>query len=582
MLSISYRPHQRESIDAVIAQFRAGKHLVFLDAPVGSGKSLTNLTVANESSAGGIITTPQVPLVEQYALDTSGGGKFAGLATTLKGRHNYPCPFVRSQHGGRRDATAEGAPCTFVRYWPRGRHDNAEDEEGSLEHVCTSKCVEGCPVYHALDCPYYLDRERAQKAKVTVTTLAYFLRAVARTELDGAVTWGKGWKPRRLLVVDEAHSLDDDLVSHFAVELRPSYLPGFPFKDIPEPEAGKEDTSMAFLREHIPTYLADQSETLESMSIGAGPSDVSLQDDIRKQARIVERAEHIADVISRGNVRWVHSFDETKDQRGERHPFHVWRPLSVAPFIAPLWREFRFVLLSSATFLDTTRLAHDLGFPDGSWSVVTVPDTFPSKNAPIRLESVFSLNRANLAASVPKMLQTIQRILDRHPDQRGIIQCHSYQLAEMLESQSVRPLQERLVFHSREDRNHEFGRWKVGGSKNAVFVGVGTTEGIDLSYDLSRFQIILKAQFPDMGDEWVQARQSDADDGARWYDEATLMAVLQASGRIMRSATDTGVTYVLDTNVRRLVSTYWVFLPEWFRQRVLAGFDEMKWGPLDG
>lgn len=87
---ISFRPGQAEAVRRIKDAFDRGVKTVFLDAPVGSGKSLINLLVARELR-GAYISTPQVILVNQYGADTRQDGKFAGLAETLYGRRNYPC-----------------------------------------------------------------------------------------------------------------------------------------------------------------------------------------------------------------------------------------------------------------------------------------------------------------------------------------------------------------------------------------------------------------------------------------------------------------------------------------------------------
>jgi superfamily II DNA or RNA helicase len=86
---IKLRTGQAEAVDQIVDAFGKGIRTVFLDAPVGSGKSLINLLVARQMR-GAYISTPQVILVNQYGSDTDVNGKFAGLAATLYGRRNYP------------------------------------------------------------------------------------------------------------------------------------------------------------------------------------------------------------------------------------------------------------------------------------------------------------------------------------------------------------------------------------------------------------------------------------------------------------------------------------------------------------
>lgn len=52
--------------------------------------------------------------------------------------------------------------------------------------------------------------------------------------------------------------------------------------------------------------------------------------------------------------------------------------------------------------------------------------------------------------------------------------------------------------------------------------------------------------------------------------EQTIIEILQASGRVMRSKDDRGTTYILDSNVENLIRNRWDALPEWFRRRVEA------------
>jgi Rad3-related DNA helicase len=57
--------------------------------------------------------------------------------------------------------------------------------------------------------------------------------------------------------------------------------------------------------------------------------------------------------------------------------------------------------------------------------------------------------------------------------------------------------------------------------------------------------------------------------GQRWYEMSALQQVIQASGRIMRSETDWGDTYVLDRNAMILIKKYRNGCPDWFLGRIV-------------
>jgi Rad3-related DNA helicase len=98
------------------------------------------------------------------------------------------------------------------------------------------------------------------------------------------------------------------------------------------------------------------------------------------------------------------------------------------------------------------------------------------------------------------------------------------------------------------------------------------SEGLDLADDLARWQVIVKAPFPNLGDPWVVRKHAEPG-GKSWYSEQTVIDLLQASGRVMRSRKDRGVTYILDKKAERVLRQQWVGLPDWFKARVAAGAD---------
>ncbi len=539
---IVLRENQEETIRRVLDRFAGGTKTVFLDAPVGSGKSLIHLLAARGTGPT-YVTTPQTLLVDQYGRDTAPGGKFDGLgARTLYGRDNYPCPHVRGLPGGDPEATADGAPCTFIKYWPRGKHDHTEEDPRS----CTDQCVNGCPKLP--ECPYYTAKAAAQIARTTVTTLAYMFIGILP---------GYGWDPRSLLVVDEAHGLPEDLVQFYAMMVGERTLPEFDFDGI-----GLAEDPLDFLREHLPDYTETQRRGLEAMTAAADPHSGSEMKEVKRQAALVRRCERLMENLFRDDVEWVHTWEAAMKR-------HLWRPLEVGPFVARVWDQFDHILLGSATFFGIPGLVRYLGLP-GEWATVTVPDTFPPANAPVRLTGTVRLNRERMASELPRVVSELARIARLHPAERGIIHCNSYMVREHVEAHAPAGLSARLVFHDRGDRNESLEEWRGDGRRDSVFVGVAMSEGLDLVGDQARWQVVIKAPYPNLGDPWV-VRRRDRPGGRQWYEEQAITDMLQACGRVMRSRDDRGETYILDANADRLLRRYWASLPGWFRARADVG-----------
>ncbi len=523
------RAGQAEGVRQITAAFERGAKTVFLDAPVGSGKSLINLLVARELH-GAYISTPQVILVNQYGADTEQGAKFSGLAETLYGRRNYTCEYLQSlpvEEGGRPYATASGAPCTYLARWPKE-----------------------CPDFSV--CPYYSAKSFAQAHYQTVTTMAYLLLGIR----FGLENLSSGWRERPLLVIDEAHGLAEDLVRFFKAEIGPRTLPGFRKKWLKSPADPRYR-----LLEGLPPYIERLQEVLVSLQ-GSNEITKKTRDRIERVHSAVNQAEDILGKLKFGTVEWVHTYDSRSDR-------HTWRPLAVRSLLDSFWNHFEHILLSSATFFGIDALVRDSGLPT-PYERVVVPDTFSPERAPIRLLAAARLGYRVDSLEIERAADAVAAVAAAHPTERGVIHANSYYLASEIRKLLPAEVKARLTSHDPLNRVRRYDRWRADPSPSAIFMAVAMNQGIDLLGDLARWQVLVKVPFPNLGDVWVR-RRKEQEDGDRWYASRTIIEVLQASGRIMRSSDDHGVTYVVDSQLNSLVNQGWPDLPEWFRRRVEVG-----------
>ncbi len=87
------------------------------------------------------------------------------------------------------------------------------------------------------------------------------------------------------------------------------------------------------------------------------------------------------------------------------------------------------------------------------------------------------------------------------------------------------------------------------------------TEGFDFSEDLARWQIIAKVPYPYLGDLQVSAKK---DKDEEWYTLQAVMSIIQACGRVCRSDTDKGTTYMLDEDFLTLYDRCGHMFPRWW------------------
>lgn len=91
--------------------------------------------------------------------------------------------------------------------------------------------------------------------------------------------------------------------------------------------------------------------------------------------------------------------------------------------------------------------------------------------------------------------------------------------------------------------------------------------GLDLKDDLSRFQVIVKVPYANLGDRWISAR-FNGPNGRSWYSWLSALRLVQAYGRSIRSETDWALTYILDSGFKRFVDMNRQILPSWFLEAI--------------
>jgi len=165
------------------------------------------------------------------------------------------------------------------------------------------------------------------------------------------------------------------------------------------------------------------------------------------------------------------------------------------------------------------------------------------------------------------LTKAIDRILERHPDEKGIVHTSSFKIMEQILSYTKYP--GRFMSHrpSSSDDNGELTRDEALARFTAtrqptVLISPSIGLGLDLKGDLCRFNVIAKLPFPSLGDPQVKYRL-DADPS--WYSFVTIAAVVQALGRSVRHSRDWSTGYILDAAFWQLIKRHKAFFPKWWR-----------------
>jgi len=508
-----FRRYQREVINAAVQAYHSGKKCVIVVAPTGAGKSYINASLTSVTKS--FYVTPQLALIDQLLSDPNLKGRFVGI----KGRQNYKC-----------------------HYSPR-------------RGVHVGKCVtDGYPCRERLDvCPYWMQKQLALQAPSVLMSLAYLI-------LEGTTEGSETYLgTRNLLVLDEAHNLEEQCLNHVSLKFTPFSVPYEIYHKL-LPDLKKVET-----RVELDVFLADVAGYLKLMlgrlDTKSEQGEISLIEAENKT--LMERFLENYNLFMFSNSEWV--WEIRNDQL-------LLQPVFAREFMKNLvWKRGEYYLISSATILEPEEYVELNGLTDilqrDEVEILEVPSTFPPENRPVIDATVGPLTRQQWDNNLPLAVAAVEEIL-RKEKGNVAIHAHSYRHQRALVTNLSPDLKRRLIVHTSEDREEKLQEWMR--SRGKVFVSVAFNEGQDWKYDVCSAQILLKVPFPDLGDRRVRRRLDLGH--RRWYQNQAMLEVIQAYGRAIRAEDDAARFYVVDGSCTELIRNSWQFIPDWFKDALPPTF----------
>ena len=524
----SFRGAQERALADIRDAFAAGNEVVLVRAPTGSGKSLLARAImgaaetageaAPSEATGAYYTTPQVSQIDDVEADD-----LLDDLAVIRGKSNYDCVLP-----GEHDTPVNRAPCA-----------RQQGFDCSIRHRC----------------PYFSDRAIASGNRFAAMTLAYFMRT-AGSEV---------FRKRDAVVIDEAHGLAEWAEMYATIEISPERVPVWDDVGVPDvaADAGPEEDALDRTARFV--------EALRDVAIRAKDELVGRELDREEVARRDRLQELISELgwfledyrDPQSPTSWV------VDQPGGEGAAIEVKPLDPARYLRhTVWdRGNRFALLS-ATILSKEAFCRGVGLDPADVALVDVEHTFPLANRPLYDVTQGSMTYEHRDETVPKIARLIVRLMAEHPDEKGLIHAHSYDIAERLtERLGEFGVAARVRRHDRENRDAELEAWKAS-SDPEVFVSVKMEEALDLKGDLCRWQVVCKAPYRNTNDSRVARRLEDGQ--WAWYHRTALRTVIQACGRVVRAPDDHGATYLADDSLLDLFERAAADTPSWFRDQTDA------------
>lgn len=530
-----FRPNQWQAVTEILHHLEQGVKVVMLSAPTGSGKTIIGEAVRRLWPGPKVYTCTTKSLQDQIQRDFD-------YAKTIKGRANYRTEL-------RRDLTADDCSAT-----PANGYE-----------------CEWCSSIEA--CPYRIAKETAINSPLPVLNVAYYLHETATQKSSGFIG-------RDLVIVDEADTIEEQLMGYVEVVIGPRLrtslgVYSLPKKTVPEDWISWLDNEIMPAIIQRQAALRSQARTLMGVDTQKMRQVKSLER-LRTKVRDITRTDRTGEAkIAEG---WVMTgYEGSKDSEATAR----FKPVKVDEYAHEvLWSKGNRFLLMSATLISPEQMAEDLGLDEDQWAVVHLDSTFPVENRPVFIEDVASVTNKTKEKAWPMMTDALGEIIDDNPGVRILVHTVSYALTKHLQDSLRCDSRDRtsiMSYRNAQDRERVLEEFLE--VDDAVLLAPSFERGIDLPEEDCQVIVIVKVPYPYLGDKQIGARLRGKG-GQNWYAVQTVRAIVQMTGRGMRSTEDWCDGYILDSQFKRLYRDNKHLFPKWWRDALVLSRTDPKYKPL--
>ena len=524
-----WRIGQKEVILEIIQAYKNNVKTIILSAPTGSGKSVVGIAVSyilnEEENKHGFILSSDLSLQEQYERDFK---RFNINYGSIKGINNYLCV------------------------------DN--NEKNSLG-TCRIRNKAPKRMYCYSQCPYFSARDNAADSPTALLNYSYFLIHMnyVNQHMDEPI-----FEPRDFCICDEGHKILDIVQNHFSPRFDPKTIEKLEkivyffdtykirnhYKDFYEIKTNIGKLFDTENQEELLSLLSNIELSFEELTaswqvLKDKTSKEYPQEDPPKAWKDALRlcdwmkdlhckVEDYVDIINVTSTRNI-----VKNPTGEDElTFNCLEESYMMQKYFHQWTGF--TVLMSATFADPSDYMRSIAL--GKAKYIKMQSNFNFEKSPIYFYNKRRMSYAQIKENLPWLYAEIDKILDNHKNENGIIHTASYDLTKKIYDNLSKKNQKRiLVYSGSEEKKKVLDVLKAG--KNRVIMGPSLTHGLDLRDSWARFAIIAKVPYASLTDKFVATKMKIDN---RWYKWKTIIDVLQSVGRTVRNENDWCETYILD------------------------------------
>jgi ATP-dependent DNA helicase DinG len=404
------------------------------------------------------------------------------------------------------------------------------------------------------DCPHEAAKANARRSPNTVFN--YTLALLTFSYLES-------FKPRKLIVLDECHTLEDHLTEFSAAEITERRCKRYhiDWKRSETLESARlwlENVYLVKIKNVVITMRDEVEELMERSHLSSGE-----MNKVREFNSLEEHYEELCTIVALPPEYLTKMYVLVHDKT-----FIKFKPLTGAynfkTILEPMAEKFLFM---SSTVLNYKGFCNDLGIDSSKAAFLSLGSEFEPDKRPVYFMPQMKMNAAwnndENAVGRRKMLNATREILEAHENESGIIHTANFALSRWL-VEHLGTIKTHDIWHhnpeSGDDRNKVIKAFQQS-KKPAILISPSITEGLDLVGDKARFAIFAKVPFGYLGDQWIKARM---DLSTEWYQRQAVIDVIQGGGRIVRSTEDWGHVYILDASWAYLFSQVKQCVPQWW------------------
>lgn len=560
-------PTIRPAQEALLDQFeKTTQKYVVIQAPVATGKSAIAIALLNRHHSGYILT-PRKFLQDQYAKDFP-------TYPILKGKKNYPCHTHNQKYATYR--SVQECPLlakeqkALIQYIGMTLYDS-DKKEGDKPTILPKTC-----------CPYYVTlRQVMDHPRAICNFHSFWFNGPGRASQDKNIQ--ARLSPRAILIIDEAHELEQVLRQIATFQVKSYHLPAkietlsaAEWIDFLTPEIEQTATE-EFEQMLAGNNVIDENDLFYLFHEDTKAPDLERYLQFKKnQLNIIEKLESEGGfVVKYELVKESMKREKKAIHKTEASYLLTWIPLNITAYAARLFDQYERVVFMSGTIYNIEHFSAPFGLNTNHIDTIHVDSPIPAKIRPIYCDKAFMVNTsyAQWAAQQEKLIHILVHILTlpelKHV--KGLIHTTSYQMArEITKALEQTTVQHRIMTHHERDFDTKLNAFFTS-QENEVFISPICAQGIDFKNDRARFQIIIRVPYPNQADAFYTYQYHH---NMAWINYQTLVTFGQQIGRINRHETDSGITFLLDSRFYYFLQQNKQFLPNYIHQTILSKYEK--------